>query len=75
MCNGGYREHLLTHSRIELLLPHTAFIAAAPGSERGRGVHPDVCVDHSVEDVVKGTDPVLDTALAIVRDLAQPATQ
>jgi len=66
LCNGGFREHRLAHSGIELLLPHTAFIADASGLERGSGITPDLFSGHSVDDVVNGWDPVLDTTLAII---------
>jgi hypothetical protein len=67
VCNGGYKEYRLSHTGIELLLPHTAFIAAASGLEKGRGINPDVFVDYSVSDLINDNDPVLKTAMTIIR--------
>jgi len=66
MCNGGFREHRLHNSGIELLLPHATFIANASGLERGRGITPDLFTDYSVNDVINNNDPILDAALAII---------
>ncbi len=68
ICNGGYTEHRLTHTGIELLLPHTAFIANARGLRPEHGITPNVFVDYSTMDLNSGQDPVLGAALAIIRD-------
>ncbi|MDH3939332.1 MAG: S41 family peptidase, partial [candidate division Zixibacteria bacterium] len=68
-CHGGYREHRLRISGLELLLPHTTFIADAPGLDRGRGIEPDYMVTPSIDDLVNKTDPVLAKAISLAQDL------
>jgi len=65
ICNGGYREYSLSNSGIVLLLPHTSFITDARGLSVGEGIQPDHQVPISLDDLVLGADPVLDTALAL----------
>lgn len=67
-CNGGYRERQLEHTGINLLLPHTRFIADAGNTIEDVGITPDVTVVPSVDDVVNGNDPVMDTAIALALD-------
>ncbi len=67
-CNGGYKEYRLRHTGIELLLPHTTFIAAARGLRRGRGILPDYWVEPTIHDWLSDTDPAMEMAIALIRE-------
>ncbi len=66
-CNGGYKEHRLRHTGIDLLLPHTTFITEARGLRRGRGIQPDHRVEPGIRDLLSGTDPAMESAIALIR--------
>lgn len=65
ICNGGFKEHRLPNTGIELLLPYTTFVAEADGLVAGRGIMPDIPVGYSVSEIVSGADPVLPAAIVI----------
>jgi hypothetical protein len=66
-CNGGYKEHRLGHTGIELLLPHTTFMTEARGLRRGRGILPDHRVEPTIRDLLSDTDPAMGMAIALIR--------
>ena len=66
-CNGGYREHRLRNTGIELLLPRATFITDVRGLPRGRGIIPDHSVKPDFADLMTGTDPAMETAIDLLR--------
>jgi hypothetical protein len=67
-CNGGYKEFALKNTGINLLLPHTTFLADVSGLRRGRGIIPDIIVHTSIHDLVNDDDPALEKAISLIRD-------
>ncbi len=66
-CNGGYREHRLRNTGIELLLPHATFITNVRGLPQGRGIIPDHPVKPHFADLMTGIDPAMETAIDLIR--------
>jgi C-terminal processing protease CtpA/Prc len=67
-CNGGFKEHRLRISGLELLLPYATFITNAQGLDRGRGIVPDYVVAPSIHDLLNNTDPAMKTEISLIRD-------
>jgi hypothetical protein len=74
-CNGGYEEHVLKNTGICLLLPYTTFITDVEGLPRDSGILPDITVEPSIQDLLDGTDPVLDSAASLICARRSDATE
>lgn len=63
--NSGFMPMvILPHSKIQLMLPVTAYYTAVKGnSNRSRGVFPDYAIEYTIQDLLDGKDKEMELAM------------
>ncbi len=67
-CNGGYKEHMLPHSKMRLNSSRIIYATLVRGFENGRGIAPDIAVRPAIDDLISGRDAALDFTLALIAE-------
>jgi hypothetical protein len=78
---GGYEGNtsglnasiVLPNSRLRLrIMMYDYWNAVTPPAQRGRGTLPDIVMPRRIANVLRGVDPAMERALAILREQARP---